>query len=140
MIIRYVKILTMLLLNSNIALANNNFFKDGVDLFNSKKLDEAKLKFEQDIVQNPKSENSYLYLAKIFYDQKKTDLAEQNLETVILLNPKNEEAIYNLAKIKLDLSDYKKSRELNEKLTKLCKNFCGQSQQLKKEIQNLSNK
>ena len=71
MIIRYVKILTMLLLNSNIALANNNFFKDGVDLFNSKKLDEAKFKFEQDIVQNPKSENSYLYLAKIFYDQKK---------------------------------------------------------------------
>ena len=72
--------------------------------------------------------------------KKKTDLAEQNLETVILLNPKNEEAIYNLAKIKLDLSDYKKSRELNEKLTKLCKNFCGQSQQLKKEIQNLSKK
>ena len=70
MIIRYVKILTMLLLNSNIALANNNFFKDGVDLFNSKKLDEAKFKFEQDIVQNPKSENSYLYLAKIFYNQK----------------------------------------------------------------------
>ncbi len=46
MIIRYVKILTMLLLNSNIALANNNFFKDGVDLFNSKKLDESKFKFE----------------------------------------------------------------------------------------------
>ena len=70
MIIRYVKILTMLLLNSNIALANNNF-KDGVDLFNSKKLNEAKFKFEQDIVQNPKSENSYLYLAKIFMTKKK---------------------------------------------------------------------
>ena len=124
----------------NLSFANTKFFNDGLSLYKKNKFDEAKFKFEQDIVQNPKSENSYLYLAKIFYDQKKTDLAEQNLETVILLNPKNEEAIYNLAKIKLDLSDYKKSRELNEKLSKLCKNFCGQSQQLKKEIQNLSKK
>ena len=31
-----------------------------------------------------------------------------------MLNPKNEEAIYNLAKLKLDSSDYKKSKELNE--------------------------
>ena len=81
-----------------------------------------------------------MYLAKIFYNLKKTDLAEQNFETVILLNPTNEEAIYNLAKIKLDLSDYSKSQELNEKLNKLCKKFCTKSQQLKNEIKNLSKK
>ena len=55
---------------------------------------------------------SYLYLSKIFKKQNKKDLEEQNLNTVILLNPKNEEAIYNLAKLKLEVSDYKKSKEL----------------------------
>ena len=140
MIIRYVKILTMLLLNSNIALANNNFFKDGVDLFNSKKLNEAKFKFEQDIVFNPKNEMSYLFLSKIFNNLNKKELEEQNLNTVILLNPENEEAIYNLAKLKLDTSDYLKSKELNEKLSNLCKKFCEESKNLKKEIENLSKK
>ena len=140
MIIRYVKILTMLLLNSNIALANNNFFKDGVDLFNSKKLDEAKFKFEQDIVFNPKSEKSYLYLSKIFNNLDKKDLEEQNLNTVILLNPQNEEAIYNLAKLKLDTSDYQKSKELNDRLINFCKKLCSESQKLKIEIENLSKK
>ena len=67
---------------------------------------------------------SYLYLAKIFKSLDKKDLEEQNLNTVILLNPKNEEAIYNLAKLKLSVSDYKKSKELNEILINLCeKNF-----------------
>ena len=59
---------------------------------------------------------------------------------MILLNPQNEEAIYNLAKLKLDTSDYKKSRELNNKLIILCKKLCKQSQKLKIEIDNLSKK
>ncbi len=83
---------------------------------------------------------SYLYLSKIFNNLNKKDLEEQNLNTVILINPQNEEAIYNLAKLKLDTSDYKKSRELNEKLIKLCQNLCQQSKQLKIEIENLSKK
>ena len=70
--------------------ANTEFFEEGKS-FKNKKFDEAKLKFEQDIVLNPKSEMSYLYLSKIFNNLKK-DLEEQNLNTVILLNPKNEEA------------------------------------------------
>ena len=59
---------------------------------------------------------SYLYLSKIYKNLKKIELEEQNLKTVILLNPTNEEAIYNLAKLKLDSSDYKKSKELNDNL------------------------
>ena len=47
----------------------------------------------------------------------KRDLEEQNLKTVILLNPENEEAIFNLAKLKLETSDYKKSKELNDRLS-----------------------
>ena len=120
--------------------ANTLFFEEGLNLFNNKKYNEAKFKFEQDIVVNPKNEKSYLYLSKIFKNLEKKDLEEQNLNTVILLNPKNEEAIYNLAKLKLEASDYKKSRELNNKLTELCKNFCNKSKILTTEIENLSKK
>ncbi len=120
--------------------ANTKFFKEGVTLFNTKKFNKAKFKFEQDIVFNPKSEMSYLYLSKIFNQLKEKKLEEQNLNTVILLNPKNEEAIYNLAKLKLDASDYKKSKELNDKLKNLCKQLCDQSNKLKIEIENLSKK
>ena len=74
----------------------------------------------------------------IFNNLKKTDLEEQNLKTVILLNPKNEEAIYYLARLKLDLSDYKRSKELNNKLLDFCDKFCVKSQKLKIEIEKLS--
>ena len=53
-----------------------------------KKFEEAKFKFEQDIVFNPKVKMSYLYLSKIFNNLEKKDFEEQNLKTVILLNPK----------------------------------------------------
>ena len=96
-----------------------------------KKFDKAKFKFEQDIVYNPKSEMSYLYLSKIFKNLRKKDLEEQNLNTVILLNPKNEEAIYSLAKLKLETSDYKKSKELNDRLIKVCNEFCEKSKKIK---------
>ena len=77
---------------------------------------------------------SYLFLSKIFNNLNKKELEEQNLNTVILLNPENEEAIYNLAKLKLDTSDYLKSKELNEKLSNLCKKFCEESKNLKMKL------
>ena len=70
----------------------------------------------------------------------KKDLEERNLKTVILLNPKNEEAIFNLAKLKLESSDYKKSKELNDRLRSFCNKFCNESKKLKIEIENLSKK
>ena len=120
--------------------ANTQFLEQGINLYNKKKFDKAKFKFEQDIVYNPKSEMSYLYLSKIFKNLRKKDLEEQNLNTVILLNPKNEEAIYSLAKLKLETSDYKKSKELNDRLIKVCNEFCEKSKKLKIEIDNLSKK
>ena len=124
----------------NILLAKSGYFEEGLDLYNKNKIEEAKFKFEQDIVFNPKSELSYLYLSKIFNKQDKQELEEQNLNTVILLNPKNEEAIYNLAKLKLKASDYKKSTELNNKLKNVCIKLCKKSEKLKIEIENLSKK
>ena len=124
----------------SLAFAKSQYFEAGLDLYNNKQLEKAKLKFEQDIVFNPKSELSYLYLSKIFKSLNKKDLEEQNLNTVILLNPKNEEAIYNLVKLNLENSDYKKSKELNERLINLCDKFCNESKKLKIEIENLSKK
>ena len=137
---RLIEIVFVILFLPNVAWSNTQFFSEGLSLFNNKKYNEAKFKFEQDIVFNPKNELSYLYLSKIFNNLEKKDLEEQNLKTVILLNPKNEEAIYNLAKLKLESSDYEKSKELNDKLTKLCDKFCSKSKKLKKEIENLSKK
>ena len=136
------KILCTLIL---LCLANNLFAKseyieEGINLYNKNKFEDAKFKFEQDIVFNPKSEISYLYLSKIFNKQDKKNLEEKNLNTVVLLNPKNEEAIYNLARLKLTTSDYKKSKELNKKLKLICSDFCKKSNQLKIEIENLSKK
>ena len=120
--------------------AKPDYFGEGVSLYKKEKFKEAQFKFEQEIVFNPKSELSYLYLSKIFNKLDKKDLEEQNLNTVMLLNPKNEEAIYNLAKLKLASSDYKKSKELNKKLSSICNKFCNKNSELKIEIENLSKK
>jgi len=124
----------------NFLFANTQFFQEALYLYENKKFSEAKFKFEQDIVFNPKRELSYLYLSKIFKNFKDIKLQEQNLNTVILLNPKNEEAVYSLAKLKLESSDYSKSKELNNKLISFCNKFCNRSKQLKIEIENLSRK
>jgi len=133
-------VIFIFIVSPDILLAKSKYFQDGINLFNKNKLNDAKIKFEQDIVFNPKSELSYLYLSKIFNKQDKKELEEQNLKTVMLLNPKNEEAIYNLAKLKLFNSDYKKSAELNNKLKLVCREFCYKSEKLKIEIENLSKK
>jgi Tfp pilus assembly protein PilF len=124
----------------NSSFAKPEYLQEGIDLFDKKKFEEAKFKFEKDIVFNPKRESSYLYLSKIFNKQDKKNLEEENLNTVLLLNPKNEEALYNLAKLKLTSSDYAKSLEFNKKLKSICKNFCSKSDKLKIEIENLSKK
>ena len=66
MIKRCLKIILITCIFPNFLLANTQFFQEGLNLFKSKKFNEAKFKFEQDIVLNPKNELSYLYLSKIF--------------------------------------------------------------------------
>ena len=77
-----IKIITIILISiifPNKIFANTKFFQQGLDLYNEKKYNEAKFKFEQDLVINPKSEMSYLYLSKIFKNLDKKNLEEQNL-------------------------------------------------------------
>ena len=134
------KFILILFLLTNFLHAKSNYFSEGVNLYEQEKFKEAQFKFEQEIVFNPKNELSYLYLSKIFNKFDKKDLEEQNLKTVMLLNPKNEEAIYSLAKLKLASSDYKKSKELNKRLSSICNKFCEKNNELKIEIENLSKK
>ena len=116
--------------------AKNEFFKEGKILFDKKEFKKSKFFFEKDIVYNPKSENSYLYLAKIFSENGNEDEQEINLNNVLLLNPQNDEAIYMLIILKIKQSDYNKSKELIEKFNLVCKSFCSK----KNEINNKFNK
>ena len=128
-----INIFILLFINGSL-FASANHFNEGVNYYENDNLDKAKFKFEQDLVLNPKSEKSYLYLSKIFNIKKNKKLEEQNLNTVILLNPKNEEATYNLAKLKLEASDYKESKKLIDQLNKFCKSYCAKSKKLEIEI------
>ena len=132
---RLLQIIFFLFLASSKVFAGTSYFNEGLTLYENKEFDKAKFKFEQDIVFNPKNEESYLYLSKIFNEQEKKDLEEKNLNTVILLNPKNEEATYNLAQLRLKESDFEGSKKLIEKLLIFCKNYCQKSQKLKIEIE-----
>ena len=117
------------ILNMN-GITKENFFSEGVKLFNEKKFPESKFKFEQDIVFNPKSEVSYLYLAKIFKERENDELQEQNLNTVILINPQNEEALYLLTLLNIKKSDYEESDKLIKKFNKVCKKICDKKSEL----------
>ena len=121
----------------NDLLADNNYFAQGIDLFQSKKFDNAKIKFEQDIVFNPKNEMSYLYLAKIFQKKDEIKQEKKNLNTVLLLNPENEEAVYFLAILNIKESNFKRSEELIENLGKVCKEFCSKKAELTEKLNNL---
>ncbi len=137
MIKTFIKILIITLLLSNTSYAKSEYFQEGVNLYNNKKFEDAKFKFEQDIIFNPKSELSYLYLAKIFNEEKKYSLEEQNLNTVILLNPKNEEAVFLLILSKIRQSDYSESEKLIKNFKKICKNLCEREKELNVKLKNL---
>ena len=134
--IKYLLVLFFYLNLVNVVQAEENYFAEGKKLFNSKKYEDAKFKFEKDIVFNPKNEKSYLYLAKIFNKIEKQNLEESNLNTVILLNPKNEEAIYHLALLSIKKSNFSRAKELIQNLDIVCKNFCIFKEELENELNN----
>ena len=117
-----------------------SFFEKGKNLFDEKKFDLAKFKFEQDIVYNPKSEKSYLYLAKIYKIKKNDSLEESNLNTVILLNPNNENALLDLTLLKIRKSNSSETKDLIQKFEKVCKKLCSQSSNLQKKLDEILKK
>ena len=117
-----------------ITYAKNSYFENGKKLFENKKYQDSKFYFEKDIVFNPKNENSYLYLAKIFKKDKKDTLEENNLNTVLLLNPTNEEAIYLLALLNIKKSNFSKGKELISILGSVCKKMCTSKIELQEKL------
>ena len=83
-----------------ILFAKSDFFQAGIDLFQKKKFEDAKFKFEQDIVLNPKNEQSYLYLSKIFNKQDKKNLEEQNFKHSNVIKSKKRRGNFQSCKIK----------------------------------------
>tara|TARA_B100000029_G_scaffold378877_1_gene373673 strand:+ start:54 stop:482 length:429 start_codon:yes stop_codon:yes gene_type:complete len=118
--------------------AQSEYFDEGKKLFDDKKFNDSKFFFERDLVFNPKSEKSYLYLAKIFDESENNYEMESNLNKVLLLNPKNEEAIYLLAMLKIKLSDYEEAKKLLEKFSMTCKSFCSKQKVLQKKLNTLN--
>ena len=87
---------------TNVFALNKNYFDKGEELFKKKKFQESKFFFEKDLVFDPKSEKSYLYLAKIYEKDKNDELEELNLNNVLLLNPKMKKLFICLFFLKLN--------------------------------------
>ena len=115
----------------------SNYFDKGKILFDKKKFQKSKIFFEKDIVFNPQSEKSYLYLAKIFNENNNDQEQEINLSNVLLLNPQNDEAIYMLTLLKIKQSDYNEAKELIKKFNLVCESFCSKSAEIQEKFNKL---
>ena len=127
-----------LIIGINYLHAETNFFDEGKKLFEKQKFDEAKIEFEKDIVFNPKSELSYLYLSKIFKNKEKQVQEENNLNTVILLNPKNEDALYGLILLNIKKSNFENTKELIRVFETNCVKLCNKNKEISKKLKNVS--
>ena len=130
-------LIVYLLLLSNGYSSKSNYFHEGQILFDKNEFEKSKIFFEKDIVFNPKSEKSYLYLAKIFNKNKNDKEEEMNLNNVLLLNPQNDEAIYMLALLKIKQSDYNEAKELIKKFNLVCVSFCSKKTEIQEKFDKL---
>jgi tetratricopeptide (TPR) repeat protein len=134
-------ILLFLLLNiGGNSLADDNFFEKGKNKYDEKKYEESKFLFQRSIVFNPKDQNSYLYLAKIYNFEENKKEEQKNIDTVLLLDPKNEEANYMLMEIELKRSNYSKVKELADNFTKICNKLCDKKDSILESLKNLEPK
>tara|TARA_Y100000741_G_C17787950_1_gene368560 strand:+ start:50 stop:487 length:438 start_codon:yes stop_codon:yes gene_type:complete len=141
--IKFLKIfigLSFIINFSNISFSKENFYAEGVKLFNNQKYEEAKFLFERSIVLNPKHSESYLYLAKIYKKTEDQKNEEKNLKTTLLIDPASEEAILMLMEIGIEKTNYSEVKELSEKFTKVCKNLCKENKKILKDLENLEPK
>jgi len=142
MIKRYNLIMILLFSISLIGnvLGENSFFLEAKKNYDEKKYNDSKFLFQRNIVFNPKDENSYLYLAKIYNLEENELKKEKNINTVLLLNPKNEEATFILMEIELKKSNYSKVRELVKNFIKVCVKLCGDENLILESLKNLEPK
>ena len=116
----------------------SDYFAKGMEHFKKKEFNKSKIFFERDLVFNPKSEKSYLYLAKIFSEKNNNVQQEINLNNVLLLNPKNDEAIYMLTLIKIEQSNYNQAKELIATFVLVCESFCSKKNEIQEKMEKLT--
>ena len=141
--IKIIKLITILFIATNftnLVIAENIFFEEGKIKYKEKKYEESKFLFQRNIVFNPKDQESYLYLAKIYKLEENKKEEQKNINTVLLLDPKNEEANYLLMEIELKKSNYSKVKELAENFTKICKKLCDKKTFILESLKNLEPK
>ena len=139
-ITKIISIFFIVLNLTNSVLAENTFFEEGKKKYNEKKYEESKFLFQRSIVFNPKDQDSYLYLAKIYNFEDNKSEEQKNINTVLLLDPKNEEANYLLMEIELKKSNYSKVKELAENFSKICNKLCDKKTSILKSLKNLEPK
>ena len=139
-IIKLISILFIAVNLTNSSLAESTFFEEGKKKYNKKKYEESKFLFQRNIVFNPKDQESYLYLAKIYKLEENKKEEQKNINTVLLLDPKNEEANYLLMEIELKNSNYSKVKELAENFSKICDKLCDKKNSILKSLKNLEPK
>ena len=138
--IKFYKIVILLIFLfsfSNASFSKENFFKEGVKLFEDKKYEDARFMFERSIVFNPKDSNSYLYLAKIYNEEEDQKKEEKNLKATLLIEPNNEEAMLMMMKIALKKSNYSKVKDLSKNFTKVCKKMCEENKKILETLENI---
>ena len=140
--IKFFKIITLIsfIIYPNISFGNENYFNEGVKLFEKKRYEDAKFLLQRSIVFDPKHADSYLYLAKIYKEKDDQKNEEKNLETTLLIDPVNEEAILMLMEIGIKKTNYSKVKELSERFTKVCKNLCNENKGIQESLKNLEPK
>ena len=117
--------------------SQSSYLDEGIILFEKNEFAKSKILFEKNLVFDPKNEESYLYLAKIFNKNNRDKEQEINLNSVLLLNPKNDEAIYMLTLLKIKQSDYEETRKLIDKFNLVCKSFCSKKKEMENKFEKL---
>tara|TARA_B100000795_G_scaffold118512_1_gene88155 strand:+ start:295 stop:732 length:438 start_codon:yes stop_codon:yes gene_type:complete len=141
--IKIIKLVTIFMIAINLissASSEGSFFEEGKIKYSEKKYEESKFLFQRNIVFNPKDQDSYLYLAKIYKFENNKNEEQKNINTVLLLNPKNEEANYLLMEIELKNSNYSKVKELAENFSKFCNKLCNKKNLILESLKNLEPK
>ena len=133
-------VLFMLLNFGSNSFAENNFFKKAKNKYDEQKYEESKFLFQRSIVFNPKDQNSYLYLAKIYNFEENKKEEQKNIDTVLLLDPKNEEANFMLMEIELKRSNYSKVKDLADNFSKICNKLCDKTNSILESLKNLEPK
>jgi len=139
-IIKLVSVFFISVILTNSVLAESSFYKEGKIKYNQKGYEESKFLFQRSIVFNPKDQDSYLYLAKIYKLEDNKREEQKNINTVLLLDPQNEEANYLLMEIELKKSNYSKVKELAENFTKICNKLCNKKSLILESLKNLEPK